>query len=99
MDAQRACGSSERDLGGPRIHAGEMERAFPDASVEGYQDHIGTPSLPDPDDRHVLAAAIEVGAGRVPGIFGAVRRPEPALFGVCPLTYGRSMDDEKPHDR
>jgi hypothetical protein len=40
-----------------------------------------------------------VGAGRVPGIFGAVRRPEPALFGVCPLTYGRSMDDEKPHDR
>ena len=41
---------------------GEMERAFPDASVEGYQDHIGTLSLPDPGDRHVLAAAIEVGA-------------------------------------
>jgi predicted nucleic acid-binding protein len=41
---------------------GEMERAFPDASVDGYQDHIDTLSLPDPDDRHVLAAAIEVGA-------------------------------------
>lgn len=27
-----------------------------------YQDHIGALSLPDPDDRHVLAAAIEVGA-------------------------------------
>ena len=43
----------------------EMERAFPDASVEGYQDHIGTLSLPDPGDRHVLAAAIEVGADHI----------------------------------
>jgi len=42
-----------------------MERAFPDASVEGYQDHIGTLSLPDPGDRHVLAAAIEVGADHI----------------------------------
>ena len=41
---------------------GEMDRAFPDACVEGYQEHIETLSLPDPDDRHVLAVAIHIGA-------------------------------------
>ena len=35
-----------------------MERAVPDAQVTGYQSLIPTLTLPDPDDRHVLAAAI-----------------------------------------
>jgi hypothetical protein len=30
--------------------------------VEGYECHIANLNLPDPDDRHVLAAAIEAGA-------------------------------------
>jgi hypothetical protein len=35
-----------------------MKAVLPDADVAGYQDLIPDLSLPDPDDRHVLAAAI-----------------------------------------
>lgn len=40
----------------------QMDRARPDACVEGYQQHIEALTLPDPDDRHVLAVAIHIGA-------------------------------------
>ena len=39
-----------------------MERALPGAEVRGYEHRIRSLSLPDLDDRHVLAAAVEVGA-------------------------------------
>lgn len=39
-----------------------MNKAVPDALVTGYESLIDTLSLPDPDDRHVLAAAIRAGA-------------------------------------
>jgi hypothetical protein len=39
-----------------------MNCAVPDALVTGYQSLIPTLTLPDPDDRHVLAAAIIAGA-------------------------------------
>ena len=35
-----------------------MNTAVPDALVTGYQEIIPTLTLPDPNDRHVLAAAI-----------------------------------------
>ncbi len=35
-----------------------MNRAVPDALVSGYENLIPTLNLPDPEDRHVLAAAI-----------------------------------------
>ena len=35
---------------------------FPEAVVDGYDDLVSGLTLPDPDDRHVLAAAIKVGA-------------------------------------
>lgn len=35
-----------------------MEKAIPDAEVTGYQGLIPSLNLPDPNDRHVLAAAI-----------------------------------------
>jgi hypothetical protein len=39
-----------------------MNEAVRDCLVTGYEDLIGSLTLPDPDDRHVLAAAIRAGA-------------------------------------
>lgn len=39
-----------------------MTAALPDAEVEGFEPLTGTLSLPDLNDRHVLAAAIQAGA-------------------------------------
>ena len=39
-----------------------MEAIFPDALVDGFQPLIAGLTLPDPSDRHVLAAAVHVGA-------------------------------------
>jgi predicted nucleic acid-binding protein len=39
-----------------------MEDAIEDANVTGYESIIDGLVLPDPDDRHVLAAAIRAGA-------------------------------------
>jgi predicted nucleic acid-binding protein len=39
-----------------------MNRAIPDAIVAGYEHRIGSIRFPDPDDRHVVAAALQCGA-------------------------------------
>jgi PIN domain len=39
-----------------------MNDALPGAMVAGYQRHIPAVTLPDPDDRHVVAAGIASGA-------------------------------------
>lgn len=39
-----------------------MNAAVPDVLVTGYEDLIAAVELPDPDDRHVLAAAVRCGA-------------------------------------
>src|SRR5687767_9319707 len=39
-----------------------MNRALPDVLVTGYEELIDGLTLPDPNDRHVLAAAIRSGA-------------------------------------
>jgi predicted nucleic acid-binding protein len=39
-----------------------MDAAVPGAVVEGFERHVAALDLPDPDDRHVLAAAIEAQA-------------------------------------
>lgn len=42
-----------------------MERAFEDACVEGWEPLEGTYELPDPDDEHIVAAAVIGGAGAI----------------------------------
>lgn len=42
-----------------------VDTSLPDALVVGYEDLISALSLPDPDDRHVLAAAIRCGASAI----------------------------------
>jgi hypothetical protein len=39
-----------------------MKRVLPEADIRGYEHRIASLVLPDPSDRHVLAAAIEAGA-------------------------------------
>ena len=39
-----------------------MQRALPEATVSGFEHRIESLTLPDPDDRHILAAAIEARA-------------------------------------
>lgn len=39
-----------------------MDRAIPDGLVEGHEELVAGLTLPDPDDRHVVAAAIRCGA-------------------------------------
>ncbi len=49
------------DSDGSRQRA-EIERAFPEALVTGFETFEDKLGLPDPDDNHVLAAAIETAA-------------------------------------
>ena len=42
-----------------------MDQALPMAMVSGYQGHIPIVNLPDPNDRHVVAAGIAAGASIV----------------------------------
>ncbi|BCH20794.1 hypothetical protein [Mesorhizobium sp. L-8-3] len=43
-----------------------MELALPEALVGGFHRHIDSVKLPDPHDRHVIAAAIEANASHIP---------------------------------
>lgn len=41
----------------------QMQRVFPDACASGWEPLEGSYGLPDPDDEHVVAAAVVGGAG------------------------------------
>lgn len=44
---------------------GQMRTAFDDAEVSGWEALEGTYGLPDPDDEHVVAAAVVTNAGAI----------------------------------
>jgi predicted nucleic acid-binding protein len=43
----------------------QMRSAFDDAEIQGWEGLEGTYGLPDPDDEHVVAAAVVAGAGAI----------------------------------
>lgn len=72
-----AVGSIHPELahGPARARAVAMQSAFEDACVTEWEDLIAGISLPDPDDRHVVAAALQ---GRADAIVTANLRDFPA---------------------
>ena len=57
MDTQLAAGSARYGEAQIAAAAQAMEEAIADCLVSGYKYLIDGLKLPDPDDRHVLAAA------------------------------------------
>lgn len=63
-----------------------MDKANPGGLVEGYESFIDTLTLPDPNDRHVLAAAIKIKADYI--VTTNMRHfPQTSLepYGIIPL--------------
>src|SRR4051794_35943343 len=77
-----------------------MDEHVPDCLVTGYEPLIPTLVLPDPDDRHVLAAAIQGGAGAVVtfnlGDFPAAALGPYGLEAVHPDEFVVRLFDESP---
>jgi len=77
-----------------------MDEALPDACIKGYRQLIDVLKLPDPNDRHVLAAAIRANA-EVIVTFNEKDFPEDALeeYGLItqhPDTFLRHLIDLAP---
>lgn len=77
-----------------------MNQSVPDCVVSDYERHISLLSLPDPDDRHVLAAAIQSGT-RLIVTFNLQDFPNSVLAthgveSVHPDVFFLGLYDEKP---
>ena len=57
LDQERGAPSEATDAYLARLHQ-QMEISFPDAVVTDWEQVVGSIDLPDPNDRHVVAAAI-----------------------------------------
>jgi predicted nucleic acid-binding protein len=77
-----------------------METAIPDGRVDGYESLVNGLTLPDPNDRHVLAAAIRCNADAIV-TFNESDFPPPTLapFGIHtrhPDLFIRNVDEIDP---
>lgn len=69
-----------------------MHTAFPESWVENYEPLIEGLTLPDPDDRHVLAAAVKAGAQAiVTNNLQDFPKNVLASFGIEPLSADQFM--------
>jgi PIN domain len=62
MDPRRHSQPARHRAGKLERRRAAMDQALPDACVSGYQRLVPAIELPDPDDRHVVAAAIRAKA-------------------------------------
>lgn len=85
-----------------------MDQAVPDCLVTGYEELIESLVLPDPDDRHVLAAAIRSQAGVIvtynvkdfPEDLAAGCKPQVDDVGAHPAAnHGSSRRSNRVHGR
>jgi hypothetical protein len=79
-----------------------MDQHVPDSLITGYEGLIPTLTLPDPDDRHVLAAAIHGGAGVIVTFnlddFPATALGPYGIEAVHPDEFVSRLIDESPGD-
>lgn len=61
---RRGSGQSDAAVAAGHL-VSQMTSAFDDACVQGWEPLEGTYGLPDPDDEHVVAAAVVGGAGAI----------------------------------
>lgn len=61
---KRGAEPAAAELAAKRLIA-SMNDAFDDSCITGWEGLVGTYGLPDPDDEHVLAAAVVGGAGAI----------------------------------
>jgi len=69
------------ELAGMHRRVAAMNAHFPDALVQGWESLVTGIVLPDPDDRHVVAAALRGGADGTAVRPTAARRPPAAALG------------------
>ena len=79
-----------------------LAMAFPEASVAGWEYLEGGVRLPDPDDRHVVAAAIKAGADVIVtssiGDFPAGRLKRFGLCAISPDVFLVMLFDSDPEE-
>lgn len=77
-----------------------MVQAVRDCMVTEFEGHIDSLSLPDPDDRHVLAAAVEAKAAAIITFnlrdFPAKPLKEHSVVALSPDTFVEGLLDEAP---
>jgi len=77
-----------------------MRNAFNDAETTGWEGLNGTYGLPDPDDEHVLAAAVVAGAGAIITLnlkdFPAERLPH-GIQALSPAQFAFNTVSLDPH--
>ena len=78
----------------------QMRQAFNDAEITGWEGLDGTYGLPDPDDEHVVAAAVVAGAGAIITLntkdFPAARLPS-GLETLRPAEFAANTVSLDPH--
>lgn len=85
-----------------QVTRGLMDQALPNALVSSYSGNIGAVTLPDPNDRHVVAAGIACGASVILTWnlrdFPAMELKKHSLTGQTPDAFLAGLYDKAPDE-